>query len=1382
MKISKRVLSLILSTALLLTTIVVQAQLFNATADDTVISLRRAVTDFVAENGNSVTRASLLGAVQTALDDDTITLEADDYYFKHAVNGATDEDEDETTRINISGSDGALAAVFTVKNQRIGAVASVKHTVENLGTYKKVYGTGDEDPNNPGYILVTEIKMPDSEGKYKVILPENTSRIKINYNERYDVDYGSGKESNVSAIVALGHAGEIKEGYCYYTNLEVFQVSDNIKFGGVGGRCFRNNSKLKYVHLPENTGSIRIGWQAFINCTSLINLNIPEGITTFEQCVVYNTGLREIILPSTGKSFEPGSNGEAIYDATSVPEGEEGRNVYTRGSSMSFAQAAAYAQAGALEAGAYYGDTEVDVAERILEAVVYPNDLKENWNGTFKTDSEKGIASGTLTLTDENGVSVDISYASAMPENAADSKVVTAAVEAVFEAYVSKNGNSVTRTGLLNAVKSKVNALGYNVKLNDEYFYIKHAVDGATDEDEDETTRINIPGSDGVVVSVFEVCGQRIALTKVIKHNVENLGTYKKVYGTGDEDPNNPGYILVTEIKMPDSEGKYKVILPENTSRIKINYNERYDVDYGSGKESNVSAIVALGHAGEIKEGYCYYTNLEVFQVSDNIKFGGVGGRCFRNNSKLKYVHLPENTGSIRIGWQAFINCTSLINLNIPEGITTFEQCVVYNTGLREIILPSTGKSFEPGSNGEAIYDATSVPEGEEGRNVYTRGSSMSFAQAAAYAQAGALEAGAYYGDTEVDVAERILEAVVYPNDLKENWNGTFKTDSEKGIASGTLTLTDENGVSVDISYASAMPENAADSKVVTAAVEAVFEAYVSKNGNSVTRTGLLNAVKSKVNALGYNVKLNDEYFYIKHAVDGATDEDEDETTRINIPGSDGVVVSVFEVCGQRIALTKVIKHKVDNYGKLAVAEVSGTLDENGDLIVQNFANTDANTRYKVILPENTAYVDHYYSGGTINNLKFEGGNADNIVAMVVLGNSGTFKWFRAFSGLEVFQMSDDIAVSFGSSGNFMGLSKLKYVHLSDKISSKLPWQFFQNCSSLINVNIPSVVTEIENDTFTGTGLREIEYGSNVAFKDINDTFNNTTVAEGEAGRNITRFGQKMSYAKAAAYAIAGTWETKYTVCDDADAILTKILSKVTAADGIKFSWNDSFGVDTANKVAFGTVNIISADGDVVTADYRDEYTMADGSAEIEYLEFDTADKAMAIKINSVNFVTEVGVEVEIVTADGTKTIVKSTDYANAAAYGKKAFIALADKVYYVDISGDGEVNSKDMVALKKLLLGISTASGNIADLNGNGKVDLLDMIRLKKIMSANELEFGIAYDDYTYAFSFSDTFLKEDIESVRVKPYCIQSGEKIYGETKTLTQFTSDYTPVVKP
>lgn len=357
-------------------------------------------------------------------------------------------------------------------------------------------------------------------------------------------------------------------------------------------------------------------------------------------------------------------------------------------------------------------------------------------------------------------------------------------------------------------------------------------------------------------------------------------------------------------------------------------------------------------------------------------------------------------------------------------------------------------------------------------------------------------------------------------------------------------------------------------------AVKEVFENYVLQNGNEATLQGLRTALETEI---GFNKKITvwEKNFYIKHAVDGVIDQDDNPNTRIDIKGSDGAVAAIIRVDGKPYGLTTPIKHITENLGKLEIATLGDYDGPDGTRIINWIGNSNPNKKYKVVLPQNTSYVN-------TNGITFEGGNAENIVAMVMLGhknmNMNASPRYSKFNNLRAVVMSDSIT-NFPTTDAFCECKQLKYVHLSEKMISSIPRAMFKNCSKLENVNIPSDLNRvIDIEAFYGTALREIEY-PNVTV--LRDAFAEPTFSKGTRNQIVKGF--DMSYSQMAAYSCAAVSQLNSD----------KPITDKDIEDAVKSVWtNKSFNTkwifaSDDNMQNGGTLQLTRGESIVYNIDYK---------------------------------------------------------------------------------------------------------------------------------------------------------------------------------------------------
>lgn len=82
-------------------------------------------------------------------------------------------------------------------------------------------------------------------------------------------------------------------GYC--TSLREIEVPDGVS--AIAGMAFYSCSGLRTVGMPD--GLKTIGPRAFESCSSLGSVNFPEGLTTIGELAFYSSGLTEVEIPAS---------------------------------------------------------------------------------------------------------------------------------------------------------------------------------------------------------------------------------------------------------------------------------------------------------------------------------------------------------------------------------------------------------------------------------------------------------------------------------------------------------------------------------------------------------------------------------------------------------------------------------------------------------------------------------------------------------------------------------------------------------------------------------------------------------------------------------------------------------------------------------------------------------------------------------------------------------------------------------------------------------------------------------------------------------------------------------------------------------------------------
>ena len=660
-----KIFSGMLTFALLLSCSVIPTFALDSNGTDII----EAAKAYVTEQQNNVTPAGLLEAVQKV--NAGVTMDAEnDFFIKHAVPGVKDDDTKSGYPLNIPGSDGAVAAVFTLGNEKIGFTAAFAHETETIHIGSYAIAGDDRFADDFTYIegddgirYVTNYTGTAD----KLILPPWTN-VTMAEKDKQTIDAFKNIKVVYIDTTAVWNPERYtrlqKEAFSGWKNLRAVQFGVNAhdgilfdweKYGdGMIPDIFKGCPNLKYVRLPEETNAgdwlYAIPSGLFTNCSLLENVNMPRnkqpcyGIAAdaFEGTAVRDIFCKENASVNRKWFTNP-------YFSSGVG------NVYNYDDDMTFCRAAALAAAKANE-GAGLDEIKAAVSGAHNAAALLAQ-IEIIDNGT-----ELAFTLGSVTFP------IAVNYAGG--------------VFAAAKAYVTEQQNNVTPAGLLEAVQ-KVNA-GVTMDAEKDFF-IKHAVPGVKDDDTKSGYPLNIPGSDGAVAAVFTLGNEKIGFTAAFAHETETIHIENYAVAGVDE-----GFVYNTD---DESAIRYVTNYTGNADKL-IFPNDKAITP--AEKENQISGafdnikVVYIDTAAVWdptrytrlqKEAFSGWKNLRAVQFGVNAhdgilfdweKYGdGMIPDIFKGCPNLKYVRLPEETNAgdwlYAIPSGLFTNCSLLENVNMPR-------------------------------------------------------------------------------------------------------------------------------------------------------------------------------------------------------------------------------------------------------------------------------------------------------------------------------------------------------------------------------------------------------------------------------------------------------------------------------------------------------------------------------------------------------------------------------------------------------------------------------------------------------------------------------------------------------------------------------------------
>ena len=1113
MKLTKnRIISALLATVILIASVTVPVFVGAETSSDYLSKIeetaRNAALSLVFKNDTS--DDDIISAISDELGSDYTVKKIGDFYKDAAVHGAIvtlDGKEIATTRI----ADGAISGTVMIADND-GVETSMSFSGIIKAEMQKTFAYTSEElvPNSDITTSGSNIIGAITDGKKLLIIDgaelgatvvnedafatgtatklATTIETIIFRNVSYTANLIRFSEAKVvildsgvtQPIDKKPYSNQLHHNFAKLAKLEYISLCEGIRYLGFadfgattgsfgvvvpdsviqfGGWAFSGASGLYGIKIPAQTTSTSFFMEGgvFNQCTSLISIRLPEGMTTLaNENFNKNEKLETVVLPSTLTSITGASNFNNCF-ALEVLE------LPSKLTTISQALASNYKNVNfrIVVTGNLLNDAAVNKIKacssagksvicfggtKTADSVTNYIDIAEFYNGlgNSKLSSQYSSSGNSVTISilmdsgydlpklginfaykdamgkrmvpaaDTNDEKTEYTYSLDKISNGIEIKAVKVYSESEADVYANLAQTALdnlavdretTADDLINSVNAAIDDENVNFVWIDPFKKIT-PVDSADIYLDGELIASTDKQDGGIYATIGIIVGEH---TRLVLFERELAATTERFsYTSKDKAPDSA--FTVENGVLTGYEGSYKlIVVPDSVSRININSplsgNKHAALNHGECKcIESIEAVIISNRVTYLDwVTFSKEVNLKVAVINSSANLSGMN---FYHCDSLKYVKLSDSIATI--GQETFRYCASLKAIELPLQLKTLGESALRDSGIKDVTLPDTVTTI--GSN--ATKDIT----------VYGKGEDPKFADTIEKAKE-------YFANIPVslETEEMLSEAITKLAAGFETKVTSFKrTESNLTATADIIVVKDNRKFVYSVSCDRLIPTHNLD-EIVRKIQNSVKSMKIT---NDTTKEDLTARITAAVDDARVEIVYVQEFDKVR-AINGA-----------NVYLSGKLVGSVPTIDGRITAILGV---------KFKGEKATVVIDERITPTIENY-------NYNSKAPDSDFTIED-------KTLKKYNGSSE----LVIIPDSVTKINASALSknqNTKVAIIPDTVTIIDWTT--FYNCTNLEVVIVSEKVS-KLPGMNFRECSSLRYVKLPSGLKRIGEECFLRT-------------------------------------------------------------------------------------------------------------------------------------------------------------------------------------------------------------------------------------------------------------------------------------------------------------------------